>query len=94
MATGNVHLSRITGHASKALQCYQQVSTVTAQTVNFYAFKPVGGDVTLTSLTDINGGDATAYDDDGTYYENVRYAGSFSGIQVLTGTVLLYLSEQ
>ena len=76
------------------MQQYKQITTTTATSVNFYAFVPVGADATLTSLTNIDGTSAAAYNEDGTYYEGILYTGQFSGIQVLTGEVLLYLSEQ
>ncbi len=90
----NVHGKRLTGHASRAMQQYKQVSTTTAQDVYFYAFVPVGGNVTVTSLTNIDGTSATTYNESGTYYEGLLYTGQFSGIELLTGEVLLYLSEQ
>lgn len=89
-----LHGKRLTGHASRSMQQYKQISTTTAQSVNFYAFVPVNGDATLTSLTNIDGTSATDYNESGTYYDGILYTGQFSGIAVLTGEVLLYLGEQ
>lgn len=90
----NVHLKRISGHASHVMQQYKQISTTTAQSVYFHAFVPVGGDATLTSLTNIDGTSALTYNESGTYYEGILYTGSFSGIELLTGEVIMYLGEQ
>ena len=85
----------ISGHANKQMQQYKQISTTTAQSVYFHAFIPVGGNATLTTLTDIAGNDAKTYNESGIYYQDQLYTGSFSAIAMATGTeLLLYLSEQ
>lgn len=89
-----IGIKRLTGHAASQMQQYRQITTTTATSVYFYAFMPVNGDVTLTALTNVDGTSATGYNESGNYYENVLYTGQFSGITLLTGEVLLYLSEQ
>lgn len=90
-----VHLKRITGHASHGNVGYRQINAASgAKTEHFYAFMPINGDATLTTLKDIVGTDVTAYNGVGTYRQNVLYTGSFGAITVATGEVIYYLSEQ
>lgn len=86
-------LDMMSGHANKKLAQYKQIGTV-ATSILFYAFMPVGANATLTTLTELGGGNAKTQNADGVYYQNVVYFGSFQAITPATGDVLLYLSDQ
>ena len=90
----NNQLNMISGHANKKMQQYKQIGTA-ASTDLFHAFMPVGGNATLTTLTNLDDTDATGYNSSGIYYQNVVYFGSFKAIKMNTGTsILLHLSDQ
>lgn len=86
-------LQRITGHANSQMQQFKQIGTVDT-TINFYGFKPVGANVTLSVLTNMDGSSALTYNSSGIYYQNVYYPGNYKRILPASGEVVLYLSEQ
>lgn len=87
-------INKITGHANPgSMQQFQQIATALV-TKNFYGFMPVNGDVTITTLTDIKGGDRTGDFNSTTAYQNVYYPGSFASIQLSSGVAIIYLDEQ
>jgi hypothetical protein len=83
------------GHANKALQKFRQIGTSAGHvTANFYGFTPVNGDVTVTTLLDKGSHDASAYADNGIYYQDKFYPGQFIAIQIASGFAILYYGEQ
>ena len=90
----DVHGARMSGHASSEMQKYIQIGTAAVTATHFYAWTPVNGDATVTTLTNSDGTSATGYNLTGTYYEGVLYTGSFNGINLLTGEAILYFGEQ
>lgn len=87
-------LNRITGHANAgSMSQFKQIATALT-TANFYGFMPVNGDAVLTTLTSVDGVSRLTDIDSTTVYQNVYYPGNFASIQLSSGKVILYLSEQ
>ena len=89
-------LKKIAGFVNGAKQQFYQTTATVLVTKNFYAFKPVGGNLTFDYLKEA-GSDtnvATAYNVSGTFYQSEYYPGSFTSFKLLTGEILTYLTEQ
>lgn len=92
----NTGINRITGHVNPQIQQFQIIATADT-TVNFYGFMALDGDAVVSTLTnaDLAGSSALSYlGDDATAYQGVYHPGSFKNIQLTSGKVILYLSEQ
>lgn len=81
------------GNWNGGQQFYQTNATGSAVTESFYAFIPVNGDLTFTSLLEGSTNVATAYNVSGTFYQNQLYTGKFAGFTLATGEILIYLNE-
>jgi len=72
---------------------WKQISATAEISDPVYAFIPVGGDATFTTIEerDADASDANA---EGTYYEGYVYTGSYTKLVPATGTILCYLGKQ
>jgi hypothetical protein len=90
----DIDLKRITGHANQQMQQFQQIATAGKVTVNFYGFIPVGGNCTISELTNLDSTDGLGYFGVATGYQNMYYPGNFKSITLSAGAAILYLNEQ
>jgi hypothetical protein len=90
----DIGLNRITGQANPGNQQFLQIVTSTVATVDFWAFTALGGNVTITQLTNTDGTSALGYLSNGIAYQNQLYTGRFNAIKITTGIVKIELNEQ
>lgn len=83
------------GHVNPGLSKWKQIQATASLAVPVYAFIPVGGDATFTTIEAGTGGvDMSADNAISTYYEGYVYTGSYTNLELATGTILAYLGIQ
>ena len=88
----NELLKMLTGRIPGSGHSWKQISATDSIAEPVYAFIPVGGDATFTTIQE-NGADASDANAGGTYYEGQVYTGRYTLLTPATGTILCYLGK-
>ena len=85
----------IAGMVNPGLSKWKQITATASLAVPVYAFIPVGGNATFTTIEAGTGGQDMSGDNSvATYYESMLYTGSYTNLELATGTILAYLGIQ
>jgi hypothetical protein len=90
----DIGLDRITGQANSGNQQFLQIVTSAVISVDFWAFTALGGNATITQLTNTDGTSALGYLSNGIAYQNQLYTGHFKAIKITPGVVKIEFNEQ
>ena len=85
-------LKMMTGRVPGSGHAWKQITATAELAEPCYAFIPVGGDATFTTI-ESNGTDMSDANAGGTYYEGLIYTGNYSKLVPATGTILCYLGK-
>lgn len=85
-------LKMLTGRVPGSGSSWKQITATGEIATPCYAFIPVGGDVTMTTIEQ-NSVSTAADNVNGTYYEGYVYTGAYTKLKPLTGTILCYLGK-
>ena len=85
-------LKMLLGRVNSGGQSWKQITATAELAEPCYAFIPVGGDATFTTI-EANTADVSDANAVGTYYEGYVYTGSYTKLVPATGTVLCYLGK-
>ena len=83
-------LKQIAGQVNSGPYKWKQFTATATLEEPVYAFIPVGGDATFTTI-EANHQDVSSASSVPTYFENQVYTGNYSKLTLATGTVLAYL---
>ena len=86
----DVLLKMLVGRVPSKGHAWKQISATAELAESCYAFIPVGGNVTFTTIesNDTDMSDANA---GGTYYEGIVYTGNYTKLKPATGDIVCYL---
>lgn len=85
-------LKMLTGRVPSSGHSWKQISATAEIAEPVYAFIPVNGDATFTTIEE-NGVDASDANAGGTYYQNQLYTGRYTLLKPATGIILCYLGK-
>ena len=85
-------LKMLVGRVPGSGPSWKQISATGSIAESVYAFIPVGGDATFTTIEE-RGADASANNSGGTYYEGIVYTGSYTRLVLATGSIICYLGK-
>lgn len=83
-------LQMLAGHVNSGLHKWKQIQATATLAEPVYAFIPVGGDATFTTI-EANNTDVSTANSIATYYENIVYTGNYTTLELATGTIIAYL---
>ena len=87
---GDVNLKMLSGHVNSGPYKWKQFTATATLEEPVYAFVPVGGNATFTTI-EANAQDVSSASSVPTYFENQVYPGNYTKLTLATGTVLAYL---
>jgi hypothetical protein len=88
----NELLKMIAGRVPGSGRSWKQISATAELAESCYAFIPVGGNATFTTIEE-RGADVSDANDTGTFYENIVYTGRYTQLVPATGTIVCYLGK-
>lgn len=71
---------------------WKQISATGELAEPCYAFIPVNGDATFSTIEE-SGVDKSANNTSGNYYQNITYVGSYTHLVLATGEIICYLGK-
>ena len=83
----------LVGKVKSSGSAWKQITATGELAEPCYAFIPVGGDATMTTIEQNNAVDMADDNVNGTYYEGYVYTGSYTKLVPATGTILCYLGK-
>lgn len=86
----DITMKMAVGHVNSGLHKWKQITAGDTLEEPVYAFIPVNGDVTFTTIEAMNV-DVSSANSVNTYYEGLVYTGNYTKLVLATGTALAYL---
>jgi hypothetical protein len=88
----NELMKMLVGRVPSGGHAWKQITATAELAETCYAFIPVGGDVTFTTIEAANE-DVSDANAGGTYYEGYVYTGQYTKLVPASGTILCYLGK-
>lgn len=86
----NLTEKMLIGRVNDSGRCWIQFNGTAVHEENVYAFIPVNGDATFTTI-EKKGVDVSGDNVSGTYYQNQIYTGGYTKLTLASGEILCYL---